>query len=231
MNDSVDTSVDTLAQAVIDLASTATALVDRAADVVDATADVVDKPSAEPEQIEFRHIPGLMNGYFCDQSGRIWRVKATSIKEIKGIRNPVSGYLGINIQLPDGRWSFTSGGLHRLVALAWLGPAPADKPYVNHRDGNRSNNRVSNLEYVSPFVNAQGNVATPAYRRAVPVYDMENDVHYRSLQTAARSTRMGIRTIKAICDGERDGMFVYDEPGAIRYWLTHNESCKKGDLV
>lgn len=239
MHDSVDTSVDTLAQAVIALAAQTTATVDCVADVVNAAADVVaaqaaqaaqDEQKQKQEQIEFRHIPGLLN-YFCDQSGRIWRSTSKSIKEVKPIRNPVSGYMGINIQLPCGKWTFTSGGIHKLIAQAWYGPAPDGKPYVNHRDGNRANNIVSNLEYVSPFVNAQGNPATPPYRRSVPVYDMASDVHYRSLSAAARATRQGVRTIKAICDGERDGMFVYDEPGAIRYWLTHDESCKKGDLV
>lgn len=229
MNDSVDTSVDTLANAVIALAAQTTALVDAVADVVDATATVVDKPSAEQEHIEFRHIPGLLN-YFCDQSGRIWRSTPKSIKEVRPITNPVSGYQGINIQLPDGKWSFTSGGVHRLVAAAWLGQAPAGK-VVNHKNGRKDDNRVCNLEYVSPFVNAQGNPATPPHRRAVPVYDMENDVHYRSLQAAAKSTRKGIRTIQNICNGLSDGMFVYDEPGAINYWLTRTDACKKGDLI
>lgn len=38
---------------------------------------------------------------------------------------------------------------HRLVAYAFLGAPPKDKPFVNHKDGNKTNNCVNNLEYVS----------------------------------------------------------------------------------
>jgi hypothetical protein len=37
--------------------------------------------------------------------------------------------------------------VHRLVAVAFLGPAPAGRPEVNHLDGNKRNNRATNLEW------------------------------------------------------------------------------------
>lgn len=38
--------------------------------------------------------------------------------------------------------------IHRLVALAWV-PKIEGKNYVNHKDGNRINNKSSNLEWVT----------------------------------------------------------------------------------
>lgn len=39
-------------------------------------------------------------------------------------------------------------GVHRLVAITFL-PNPDNLPVVNHIDGNRSNNNIDNLEWVS----------------------------------------------------------------------------------
>lgn len=37
--------------------------------------------------------------------------------------------------------------LHRLVCEAFHGPAPKGKDFVNHKDGDKSNNRADNLEW------------------------------------------------------------------------------------
>ena len=48
-----------------------------------------------------------------------------------------------------------SMAVHRLVAFAFLGtPTSQAKSYVNHKDLDRGNNAVKNLEYVTPAANA-----------------------------------------------------------------------------
>eukprot|EP00435_Cladocopium_sp_Y103_P004236 s2027_g1.t1 len=65
--------------------------------------------------------------------------------------------------------------VHRLVAYAFLGPPPTSQhTQVNHKDLNRSNNCVENLEYVTPSENVRHFHATLGYQNgkesgAVPV--------------------------------------------------------------
>lgn len=46
--------------------------------------------------------------------------------------------------------------IHRLVAFAWLPPAPSPKHvWINHKDGNKSNNHYTNLEWTTISQNIQ----------------------------------------------------------------------------
>lgn len=62
---------------------------------------------------------------------------------------------------------------HRIVAEAFMGPPPDDKPVVDHRDGNTLNNHPFNLRYASYSENAQNRGA----RRTNDVLDVEHDWH------------------------------------------------------
>jgi len=47
------------------------------------------------------------------------------------------------------------GYTHRLVLMAHVGPPPIDKPICHHKDGNKLNNHVSNLEWSNQSRNVQ----------------------------------------------------------------------------
>lgn len=60
------------------------------------------------------------------------------------------GYCKITVIKRNGAVTQTS--VHRLVALAFI-PNPEHKTCVNHKDANRTNNCVENLEWVTPKEN------------------------------------------------------------------------------
>jgi len=90
--------------------------------------------------------------------------------------------------------------LHRLVAEAFFGACPAGMN-VNHKDGNKSNNSISNLEYVTPKQNTQHaishgliNGATQSRRGAVNGSAILDDEKVR----AVRERRIGGETYSAL---------------------------------
>lgn len=68
------------------------------------------------------------------------------------------GYLGINLR-KDGK--IKSCTVHRLVAEAFI-PNPYNLPQINHKDENKYNNRIDNLEWCSSSYNM--NYGTRTYR-------------------------------------------------------------------
>jgi hypothetical protein len=58
------------------------------------------------------------------------------------------------IPQPIGRSGRIHIGVHILVAYAFIGPRPSPSMQVRHKDGNPSNNKLSNLEYGTASDNA-----------------------------------------------------------------------------
>jgi hypothetical protein len=57
----------------------------------------------------------------------------------------LKGYRGVSL-VADGK--MRKAGVHQAVCLAWIG-VPADGIVVNHIDGNKHNNHIENLEYIT----------------------------------------------------------------------------------
>lgn len=84
--------------------------------------------------------------------------------------------------------------IHRLIADAFL-ENPNSLPEVNHKDGNKSNNHIGNLEWCSHKENAvhaweNGLAATPPPQKKKPVAKITGDGNvvetYPSIQEAAQ---------------------------------------------
>ena len=69
------------------------------------------------------------------------------MKIIQSRPNPITGYVQVGIYNPSDRKTDTKY-VHRLVAEAFI-PHPNGLDQVDHRDGNRTRNTVSNLRWVT----------------------------------------------------------------------------------
>lgn len=70
--------------------------------------------------------------------------------------------------------------VHRLVAEAWI-PNPQGLRCVNHKDLDKTNNALSNLEWVSNSENVSHGVCNLSNPQCIPIYCYETDTVYASM--------------------------------------------------
>lgn len=100
--------------------------------------------------------------------------------------------------------------VHRLVAENFI-PKIIGKDIVNHKDGNKENNRVSNLEWVSSKENTLHAIEyglRPRGRQPKPVnqftLDGEFVSSYPSVKEASEKTGVNKRSIASCANGSRN---------------------------
>jgi len=130
----------------------------------------------------------------------------------------VSGSIGLGCLHPNGYRVTRAGGrqryVHRLVAEAFLGDPPSlQHCQVNHKDGDRDNNRVTNLEYVTRSQNIRHSYCINPSRRhgglllAKPMRGrlVGTDVWnwYPSIVEASRQLNVQRSHVTSCCRGSR----------------------------
>lgn len=141
---------------------------------------------------EWKEILGY-DTYYISNQGRLKKyVKSyDTYRLLKPIINSKNGYL---------EYSLVNGKcikIHRLVAFAFLGDNwTKEKNTVNHIDGNKSNNCVENLEWVSQSKNNKkayenGRKASIAYSslgrfKDIVLYKDNKEYHFKTIESLAK---------------------------------------------
>ena len=102
--------------------------------------------------------------------------------------------------------------VHRLVAFTFLRPSvTSGRMYVNHKDLNKGNNAIDNLEYVTPAENMAHFHANASFSREAglkpvwskPVGSSETWTWHSSMNSAARELRVNVGNLWACVSGHQ----------------------------
>ena len=102
--------------------------------------------------LEYKYINGYNNKYYITKEGKVYisNYRNTGVdKEMKP--RIISGYYALGLEIPKSNNKNRLQKIykiHRLLAEYFI-PNPDNKPCVNHKDGNKLNNNLSNLEWAT----------------------------------------------------------------------------------
>jgi len=88
--------------------------------------------------------------YSINKDGQVW---SHFFNKFLKQQTDKQGYKTIKLY-DDGDGTYKRYKIHRLVAITYI-PNPNNLLQVNHKDGNKQNNHVDNLEWVTPKENTQ----------------------------------------------------------------------------
>ncbi len=108
--------------------------------------------------------------------------------------------------------------VHRLIAQAWI-PNPDNLDCVNHKDLDKTNNSLDNLEWVSTSDNMRHASANYSSSQIIPVYCYETDKVYPSMNHCDRAL--------GFTEGFTHNVIRHNRPSPYTLRLATNEEIEK----
>ena len=154
----------------------------------------------------FKQIKGHNSAYLVGNDGTIFNQKTK--KFLKTVKNE-RGYLHVTLCYGEKRDYL----VHRLVAQAFL-ENPNDLPEMNHKDEDKENNHVDNLEWCTKQYNTTYGERTKS--RNTPVIQRDKDGAlvkcWDSMKDAGEALNLKYQGISRVCRHKRKtcGGFVWE---------------------
>lgn len=172
---------------------------------------------------EWRDVPGYEGLYKISNCGDVFSLIKNKILQ------PAKHKKGYDLIVLTKDKKHKTHYIHRLVAKAFI-PNPKNKIEVNHKDGNKNNNNVLNLEWCTreentrhAFLNGLRPMKCQIETEAIRLYDNYSFI-YPSISEASRSTGVNQGNISRCCNGK------CNSAGGFVFRKIFNDSEYKGDI-
>lgn len=148
----------------------------------------------------WKDIPGFNGAYQISNYGRLKSYKQHK-ERLMSLHPNRYGYVEKQLYKNN---KYINKKIHRLVAEAFI-PNPDNLPEVNHKDGNKQNNCVNNLEWCTPKENNwhRYHVLHKCWSSDKRVLCVETEVIYSSITSASQATNIDGGSISKVCHNKR----------------------------
>lgn len=129
--------------------------------------------------------------YYVSEEGKVYNEFGKEMSQ----RRSSNGYLRVNLRKGNMKYEKpTTYSVHRLVAKAFI-PNENNLPYINHKDGNKTNNKVDNLEWCTPKENS------------THAYNTKKDYRTFCLKNIRKTNELNKKIVKVYKDGKYIGIY------------------------
>ena len=171
-----------------------------------------------------RLVSGYTN-YYVTEDGDVFSTYKGSLRELKKSSDK-DGYLSVGLFQGN---KVSTKRVHRLVAREFIGESSL---HVNHKDFNKKNNHVSNLEYVTQHENMRWNIINRVshigelsktsklnWSKVLTIYTLGN---FRTNKSLSDYANVSVNTIELIRQGKAwRHLFEYSPPTVRKRLTTH----------